>query len=235
MIGVYNYTVVLTYLSVVSGLCGIFISLSGRGHPFIGIIFLLFSGLCDAFDGTVARMKKDRTEEQKAFGVQIDSLSDLISFGVLPACIGYGMLKASLVYTEVPKIPVRQMPDGSRDLLILYPGILFLIAVMYVLAALIRLAYFNVIEEEKKTDSSIRPGYTGLPVTSAALVFPATVLVQFLTPPDLTLVYFAVMLLMAILFVSPFHLPKPKIRHVLIMIAIGLVEFILVLLFKRLK
>ncbi len=232
MIGVYNYTVVLTYLSVVSGLCGIFVSLSGKGHPFIGIIFLLFSGLCDAFDGTVARMKKDRTDEQKAFGVQIDSLSDLISFGVLPACIGYGMLKSSLIYTEVPKIPVKQLSSGVKDMLIIYPGLLFLIAVMYVLAALIRLAYFNVIEEEKKTDSSIQSGYTGLPVTSASLVFPATVLIQYVTKPDLTLVYFGVMLLMAVLFVSPFHLAKPKIKHVLMMIGLGLVEFILVILYR---
>ena len=53
----------------------------------------MFSGLCDAYDGKVARMKKVRTEEEKAFGIQIDSLADMVAFGVLPACIGAAMLR----------------------------------------------------------------------------------------------------------------------------------------------
>ena len=55
MIGVYNYTVVLTYLSLLSASSGIMVSLWGKGHPFIGIFFLLLCGLFDAFDGKVAR------------------------------------------------------------------------------------------------------------------------------------------------------------------------------------
>ena len=62
MIGFYNYTVVLTYLSLISASTGIFVSLSDKGHPYIGIMFLLFSGLCDAFDGKVARTKVNRDE-----------------------------------------------------------------------------------------------------------------------------------------------------------------------------
>ena len=41
MIGFYNYTTLLTYLSLVSAGLGIVISLSGGGHPFIGVFFLL--------------------------------------------------------------------------------------------------------------------------------------------------------------------------------------------------
>ena len=61
MIGFYNYTVVLTYLSLLSASAGIVVSLGGLGHPYIGSFFLLFCGLCDAFDGKVARTKEDRT------------------------------------------------------------------------------------------------------------------------------------------------------------------------------
>ena len=61
MIGYYDYTMILTYMSLVSAGTGIIVSLSGHGHPFIGIFFLMFSGFCDAFDGKVARTKKDRT------------------------------------------------------------------------------------------------------------------------------------------------------------------------------
>ena len=93
MIGFYNYTVVLTYLSLVSASTGIFVALSDKGHPYIGIIFLLFCGLCDAFDGKVARTKKGRSSDEQKFGIQIDSLSDIIAFGVLPAAIGATLLR----------------------------------------------------------------------------------------------------------------------------------------------
>ena len=68
MIGFYDYTVILTYLSILSGTAGIILCLNGIGHPYLGMFFLLFSGLCDTFDGKVARMKKDRTAEMKRFG-----------------------------------------------------------------------------------------------------------------------------------------------------------------------
>ena len=68
MLGFYNYTVWLTYGSLVSAVIGIFVSLAGHGHPYIGAIFLLISGLCDAFDGMIARTKTDRTEQEKQYG-----------------------------------------------------------------------------------------------------------------------------------------------------------------------
>lgn len=58
MIGFYDYTVILTYLSILSGTTGIILCLNGVGHPYLGMFFLLFSGLCDTFDGKVARSKK---------------------------------------------------------------------------------------------------------------------------------------------------------------------------------
>ena len=95
MIGFYDYTVVLTYLSLLSAGGGIVASLSGGGHPYIGCFFLLFCGLCDAFDGKVARTKPGRTKTEQDFGIQIDSLSDIVAFGVLPACIGTALIRTS--------------------------------------------------------------------------------------------------------------------------------------------
>ena len=68
MIGFYDYTMILTYLSLLSASTGIIISLNGTGHPYIGTFFLLFCGLCDAFDGRVARTKDDRSEMEKKYG-----------------------------------------------------------------------------------------------------------------------------------------------------------------------
>ena len=87
MIGFYDYTMLLTFCSLVSASTGIVISLLGQAHPFIGMFFLLFSGLCDAFDGKVARLKKNRTETECKFGIQIDSLSDVVAFGILPTTV----------------------------------------------------------------------------------------------------------------------------------------------------
>ena len=88
MIGYYNYTVWLTSASLLSACLGIGVSLHGAGQPYWGVFFQLLSGLCEAFDGRVARRKKDRSQMEKKYGIQIDSLADLVAIGVLPACIG---------------------------------------------------------------------------------------------------------------------------------------------------
>ena len=80
MLGYYDYTVVLTYVSLVISIVGITNAIQGNFR--IAILCLAVSGLCDMFDGKIARTKKNRTEEEKRFGIQIDSLCDVICFGV---------------------------------------------------------------------------------------------------------------------------------------------------------
>ena len=221
MIGFYNYTVVLTYLSLVSGTVGIMVSLSDMGHPFWGAFFLLFCGLCDAFDGKVARTKQDRSHFEKNFGIQIDSLSDLVAFGVLPASIGAAMFRRlSLQNEHLPRT---------------YTILIFAVFAFYVLAAMIRLAYFNVLEEERQSSTTDeRKSYVGLPVTSASLVFPLVLLIHYVLPADITPIYFAVMLFVGVLFLSKIKVTKPRLRGILIMVGIGALEFIALLLFKLL-
>ena len=222
MIGVFDYTVWLTYLSLISAILGIVVSLQQSGHPYIGVFFLLFCGLCDAFDGKVARTKKNRTDFEKKYGIQIDSLSDIVAFGVLPACIGNAMIRVCPTISEVPTIHKESGLAFPKEIF------LYIIMILYMLAALIRLAYFNATEEERqKTEDEVRKYYTGLPVTSAALIFPTVLLFQYLIPEDITLVYYGVMLVTAFLFVSRFKVKKPGLRGILIMVGIGLVEFIL--------
>ena len=122
MIGFYDYTVILTYISLASSILGMISACYAR----IGwaIFFLGMSGLLDTFDGKVARTKKNRTEDEKRFGIQIDSLSDIVCFGVAPAVLCYCF--------------------GMRGIV----GVAILM--FYVLAGLIRLAWFNVMEEHRK-------------------------------------------------------------------------------------
>lgn len=225
LLGFYDYTVVLTYMSLLSAGIGIFVSLYGEGHPYLGIFCLMFCGLCDAFDGKVARTKKNRTESEIKFGVQIDSLSDLVAFGVLPACIGDAMIRVSPTINELP----RAVEDGRFSLSLTV--LLFFIMLLYMLAALIRLAYFNVEEEERqKSEGGTRSYYCGVPVTSSALVFPTILLLQYILPLDITMLYFAFMMLLGFLFLSKIQIKKPGLKGILVMVAIGLIEFILLLL-----
>ena len=222
MIGFWDYTVWLTYLSLLSAFCGVLVTLHGNGHPFMGAFFLMFCGLCDSFDGMVARTKKDRSQMAKDFGVQIDSLADLVAFGFLPAAIGDGMLRAGAQLSDVPHIRSGQ------------PTIfLFAIMMFYVLAAMVRLAYFNVTEEERqKMTVGSRKYYIGLPVTISALIFPTVLLFQYVLPQDVTYAYFAVLLITGLLFLGKFRVPKPKLKEILVLVGIGGVEFVILLILR---
>lgn len=226
MIGFYDYTVWLTYASLLSAGTGIVVSLSGLGHPYMGMFFLLFSGFCDAFDGIVARSKKNRTRMECNYGIQIDSLADVVAFGVLPACIGVALLRRSELAGAVFS---ASSPIGVTFLGFVMHAILML----FMLAALIRLAYFNVTEEERqKTEGAkVRKEYTGLPVTSSALIFPTVLLVDYwVTALDLVLLYFSVLVITGLCFLLKFKVRKPSKRGVFIMVGIGAVEFIILLL-----
>ena len=75
-IGCFNKSVILTYIGVVFALTGIFTLVEFQENELIErmnfVMFcLIISGLCDLFDGFIARKCK-RNEIQKAFGIQIE-------------------------------------------------------------------------------------------------------------------------------------------------------------------
>lgn len=229
MIGVYDYTVILTYLSLLAGCTGTIIAMSGVGHPYIGMFLMLFAGLCDGFDGRVARTKKNRSTLEQKFGMQIDSFSDLISFGLLPAAIGMSMLRHNVKLSDLHELPEGWLdPATAMAHTDLYRGVLIIIALIYILAAMIRLAYFNATEEEREKE--IRENgvayFTGLPVTSAAIVFPMVLLLHYIPRFDLSVPYFIVMMVMACLFVGRFKIRKPGRKGVWTMVGIGFAEFV---------
>lgn len=182
MIGFYDYTVILTYLSLMSGTIGIMLCLNGMGHPYLGMFFLLFPDCVIHLMEKQPEAKRPHNTDEK-FGIQIDSLSDLIAFGMLPACIGIAMLRYTMYIPDLSGVTRYLLTHYTLQTQI----VLNLIAVLYVLAAMIRLAYFNVMEEEDQNrDETGAKIYTGLPVTSAALIFPAVLLIHMLIRADLT-------------------------------------------------
>ena len=195
MIGVYDYTVLATYLSLAFGVSGILAAMNGS--PYSALLCLMVGGLLEAFDGRIARTKKDRTEQEKRFGIQIDSLNDLVCFGVLPAAIGWSM-------------------DCDR---------LWFLATMsfFALCALIRLAYFNVTEEERQDRTSEnRAYYLGVPVTASAVLAPLFYLLSLRFALNCAVVYALGLFLLGVLYITPLHVKKPQLRGVVLLSIFGL-------------
>ncbi|MCI8466517.1 MAG: CDP-diacylglycerol--serine O-phosphatidyltransferase [Lachnospiraceae bacterium] len=194
MIGFYNYTVVLTYISLISSIFGMTQAI--HGHFKTAIFCLALSGLCDMFDGKIARTKKDRTEEEKAFGIQIDSLCDVVCFGAFPALICY-------------LLGVR----GTLGLLIIS---------IYCVCSVIRLAFFNVLEgKRQQTEGGANHYYHGLPITSMSVVLPLIFMTQFFLPDFVFLVLLhIVLLLVGILFVVDFRFRKPGNHMLAVLVAV---------------
>ena len=184
MLGIYNYTVILTYLGMLSGFAGVLCVLEGQLGA--ALLCLMGAGVCDMFDGKVASTKQDRSRSEKRFGIQIDSLSDLICFGVLPSLIVYTQGRGWL----------RALACGG-----------------YVLAALIRLAWYNVDEEARQDfDTGRRKVYMGLPVTSAAAIFPLLFGLCRLFHWSFRSLSVFVLLLVAAAFLTPFSIRKPSLN-----------------------
>ena len=188
-IGFYNYTVILTYMSLISGVLGMKCAYGGR--PGLAIACLVFSGVCDMFDGVVARSKKNRTEDEKNFGIQLDSLCDVVCFGVFPAIWLY--------FSGVNSI------GGIAAL------------VFYVLCAVIRLAFFNVLETKRQmSEEGCAKSYRGLPVTSAAIILPFFYLMGLWIPVSImNVIYYILPVLTGVLFIADFSIPKIDIAKIL--------------------
>ena len=188
-IGFYDYTVILTYMSLVSAMTGMI--LASRGRFTAAVICLVVCGICDAFDGTVARSKKNRTEDEKAFGIQIDSLCDAVSFGVFPALLCYHMGVDSV------------------------PGIVILC--LFALCGVIRLAFFNVEEgKRQQTEGGCNKTYRGLPITTSSIILPLVYMTRAFLPGRIfRAVLHIVMALTGFLFVLDFSVKKMDVSKIL--------------------
>ena len=202
-IGYYKLWVMLTYLSAVSAIVGMSFALGG--NIVLAMICLMTCGLCDMLDGPVARRKK-RNEREKNYGIQIDALADLVSFGVFPVVIGYA---TGFGYV-------------SQGIQAIRPILFIAVAAVYVLAALIRLAYFNAVEIELQAKKEKRKYYVGMPVTFVAILIPLVYVVCYLLSFSFALVYPVMLFVISIAFLSRIKFPKIKGRYLVIFLLIGI-------------
>ena len=111
--------------------------------------YILFAGVFDILDGKIARL----TNTTSTFGAELDSLSDLVSFGLAPA-----ILIHQFVLFEYSKWGV-------------------VICLLYVIAAALRLARFNTLKDDDETQYFFK----GLPTPAAAGVITTFVLINLTT------------------------------------------------------
>ena len=147
------------------------------------------------FDGKIARTKKDRTEEENALESGLIRCVISSVSGVGPAIICYCI--------------------GMRG------PIGMVILMFYVLAGLIRLAWFNVTEEcrQKETDEK-RACYQGLPITSMAIILPLVVVFRPLLGKEFMVALHAAVLVVGLLFITDFKLRKPKNATLVVLVVI---------------
>ena len=182
-LGFYDYTVVLTYISLGISVLGITMALEGNFR--MAIFCLALSGFCDMFDGKIARTKKNRTEDEKNFGIQIDSLCDVVCFGVFPAMICYCL--------------GVNTPAGVAAL------------IFYSIASVIRLAYFNVTEAKRQTQTEEnRKYYQGLPITSMAIILPFLYLMRRYYMIHFLIVIHIAVIIVGLLFILNIKVKKPQ-------------------------
>lgn len=178
IIGKWNKSVILTYVGMSFAILGIyFCAFYQIKHA---LSCLIISGVCDLFDGVVARRMK-RTQQEEEFGVQLDSLVDMINFVSLPIAI-----YLSLGFTNVFHL---------------------VIYLFFAIASIARLAFFNIstINEGSPTH------YRGLPVTYIALILPFGYLSKFFLSQELFVFFFPILLLIAgFLYILDIKIVKPK-------------------------
>lgn len=176
MIRFWNAANAVTLLGLTSALASALLAAEGRLA--YAVCALIASGLCDFFDGWVAR-KLTRTDEEKAFGAHLDTVVDGCSFAIAPP-----LLLHAAGLTSAPELALL---------------------VFFACCAVWRLAYFDTVG--LATEGTVRY-YTGVPTTFAALVLPIAFTAGFVGRDALRISANVAALALALAMVSPFKVKK---------------------------
>ncbi len=178
IIGVYNPPFWVTVVGLFFALATCIFSFNN--YFGLAVICFMFSGICDLFDGVIAR-KAHRSEDEKTFGLYIDSTVDIVSFGLTPV--------------------ILLLHSGFNDL------IDYFLFFLYCSCASIRLAWFNL---QQRNNGKKMSCYIGLPVTYAALILPLVFTFGLLLDENgYKLLIRLVLLLIGLLFVLNVPIKKP--------------------------
>ncbi|MEA1876699.1 MAG: CDP-alcohol phosphatidyltransferase family protein [Bacteroidota bacterium] len=184
----------LTTLNLIGGCLSILVAFSGDLR--LSAIILLVAFHADIFDGMSARLLK----VQSPMGKELDSLADLVSFGLAPAIILHVMLKQQLdVEAFAFSLPAKTW-------------ITLLIPFLLTVFAALRLAKFNVDEDQKDTFIGLPTPANALMVISLPLIAfsqPESFIIDWFSHPEAIIIYSVTV---ALLMVIPVHLYGLKLK-----------------------
>ena len=126
-----------TFFSLALGLTALKFAIENKWQ--ISVSLVVFASFLDNIDGKIARLLKSNSN----FGIELDSLSDLISFGVTPAIIVYLWSKSLMI-------------EG-----------VWAMVIFYAICSSSRLAKFNITSHEKKSEKNIKY-FSGISTPAAA-------------------------------------------------------------------
>src|SRR5574344_20073 len=194
IIGIYKIWSMFSYIGLLFGVISIYFSRINNIK--LALLSLMFASLIDMFDGTISRQFK-RTEKEKQFGIEIDSILDTINFGVVPIII-YLNMQYSNWYD-------------------------YIISFLYLSVITMRLAYFNTDLANLKGINKNYEIYYGFPVTTIPIFLTLGFLVSSLTKLDLIIPL--TMIISMILFITKIKIKRYKnkcFNIILIIIGISL-------------
>jgi CDP-diacylglycerol--serine O-phosphatidyltransferase len=145
----------VTVLAICAGLSGIRLAFEQRFE--IAVIMVLVAAFLDGIDGRLARMLKATSK----FGAQMDSLADIVNFGVAPALVLYAFLLDRA---------------GSAG---------WIAALLFAIACGLRLARFNVLDEDVDRPAWQGEYFVGVPAPAGAVVVMLPVYLAFTGVIDL--------------------------------------------------
>lgn len=140
----------ITVLAICAGLSGIRLAFEGRLET--AVLMVLLAAFLDAVDGRVARMLKATSK----FGAQMDSLADIVNFGVAPALVLYAYIL-----------------DGAGAL-----G--WIAALLFAIACGLRLARFNVMLDDDDRPAWQSDYFVGVPAPAGAVLVMLPIYLGFL-------------------------------------------------------
>jgi len=147
-----------------------------NGQITISAIFIIIALIFDSIDGWVAR-KLSRIDEH-GFGKNIDSLSDVVSFGVAPGILLYCVGNVIIGNSGFSKIVSEQSPQFTQFIQFTqFSGfyyLLVIVALFVVICGVLRLTRFNVI-----TDKLDFEGFIGVPIPTTGILLSSFILTGF--------------------------------------------------------
>lgn len=192
----------LTLLALCSGLTAVRFAYEGRWEH--AMLAILAAAVLDALDGRIARLLKGTSK----FGAELDSLSDMICFGVSPGLILY---------------------FWSLETMGRFGWILVL---LYAVACVLRLARFNTAIADPEPPAWASTFFTGVPAPAAAGLVLLPMILSFNLPeeyvrrPEVVAVFMVVVAFLMVSRIHTYSFKKVKLRPSLIlplMVAVGLI------------